>query len=478
MSMEEDLTRLVRETVKVEVENHMRIRSSELIGRGGDVVLGGMGNLYLQPGTNKKAYYKGIEIGIGTGGLYLPLVGGTLTGDLNITTNINFYSGIKTGAIFSKKVSVETVDYYGIQINPYNTHGSDPGDLYIGDNVAAPGGGGILITDTGISLIPISTNDVKIVNSIMFQNPEGGYLGRSMLQNASTAPSVGKGGIYFDTDDNNVYVNKGTYAAPDWQLVGGSIVWGSITGTLSNQTDLQNALNAKLATVDHTKAAHDALDIDADTLDGYHAAAFAFVDGVALLAANNIFTGNKQYLLGAGGSEANYPQWLMKNTTYGSGYYNVISLDDSGYLILKGSEGMKLNSTLKADITMGTYKVTGMGAATTAGDAIRYEQVPGFALSSPSRSLDTVYQNTSGKPIICIVTITSVTQTSEYTYAWAYIGISSADSFVAGIDNISPGSYISKQDTLTFIVPNNYYYKVSKTTIGTSSVTLNSWKEF
>jgi len=30
-----------------------------------------------------------------------------------------------------------------------------------------------------------------------------------------------------------------------WQAGGGSIAWGSITGTLSNQTDLQNALNAK-----------------------------------------------------------------------------------------------------------------------------------------------------------------------------------------------------------------------------------------
>ena len=358
MSMEEDLARLVRETVKAEVENHMRTRSSELIGRGGDTIVGGMGNIYLQPGVNKKAYYKGTEIGISTGGLYLPLVGGTLTGDLNITTNINFYAGIKTGAIFSKKVSVETIDYYGIQINPYNTHGSDPGDLYIGDNAAAPGGGGILITDTGISLIPISTNDVKIVNSIMFQNAEGGYLGRSMLQNASTSPSIGKGGIYFDTDDNNVYVNKGTYAAPNWQLVGGSGVWGAITGTLSDQTDLQNALNAKVATADHTKAAHDALNIDADTLDGYDAAAFAFVDGTAMLAANNVFTGNKQYLLGAGGSEANYPQWLMKNTTYGAAYYSVLRLNDAGRLELKSAEGSIIVPTTRINANQtgtGTY---------------------------------------------------------------------------------------------------------------------------
>jgi hypothetical protein len=48
------------------------------------------------------------------------------------------------------------------------------------------------------------------------------------------------------------------------QTGGGGSVWGSITGTLSNQTDLQNALNAKAA----SSHVHAATDITSETLDG------------------------------------------------------------------------------------------------------------------------------------------------------------------------------------------------------------------
>ncbi len=69
MSMEEDLARLVKAAVKDEVENHMRTRSSEFIGRGGDVTIGGMGNVHIRTDVNKKAYYNGTEIGTGAGSI-------------------------------------------------------------------------------------------------------------------------------------------------------------------------------------------------------------------------------------------------------------------------------------------------------------------------------------------------------------------------------------------------------------------------
>jgi hypothetical protein len=50
----------------------------------------------------------------------------------------------------------------------------------------------------------------------------------------------------------------------EWEIVGGSggsTVWGSITGTLSNQTDLQGALNGK-ADTGHTHAETDITDLD------------------------------------------------------------------------------------------------------------------------------------------------------------------------------------------------------------------------
>jgi hypothetical protein len=117
-----------------------------------------------------------------------------------------------------------------------------------------------------------------------------------MLQNASTAPSVGKGGIYYDTDDNNAYVNKGTYASPNWQVLGGG---------------------------------------DADTLDGYHAVAFA------LLASDNIFTGDHQIIRGVGGSQANYPTIALRNTSFNAGDFDCLFLDDSGYVNV-GIDGLSV----------------------------------------------------------------------------------------------------------------------------------------
>lgn len=57
-------------------------------------------------------------------------------------------------------------------------------------------------------------------------------------------PVVGESGkIYVTLDTNKIYRWTGsTYV----EIVDSTAVWGAITGTLSNQTDLQNALNAKV----------------------------------------------------------------------------------------------------------------------------------------------------------------------------------------------------------------------------------------
>lgn len=56
--------------------------------------------------------------------------------------------------------------------------------------------------------------------------------------------------LYLNTTDNTLFMctaaTGGTYT---WvQVGGGEVTWGTITGTLSAQTDLQNALNAKVPT--------------------------------------------------------------------------------------------------------------------------------------------------------------------------------------------------------------------------------------
>jgi len=60
---------------------------------------------------------------------------------------------------------------------------------------------------------------------------------------ADTKPDASSGAICFETDTGFIYKN----VASVWTLVpfGGVAVWGTITGTLSSQTDLQSALDGK-----------------------------------------------------------------------------------------------------------------------------------------------------------------------------------------------------------------------------------------
>jgi hypothetical protein len=65
------------------------------------------------------------------------------------------------------------------------------------------------------------------------------------VANFAALPATGETGkIYITLDTNFIYRWTGsTYV----EIKDSSAVWGAITGTLSNQTDLQNALNAKVA---------------------------------------------------------------------------------------------------------------------------------------------------------------------------------------------------------------------------------------
>ena len=103
------------------------------------------------------------------------------------------------------------------------------------------------------------------------------------VANYASLPSVGETGvIYITLDNNKVYRWTGsTYV----QISQPNAIWGSITGTLSNQTDLQSALNAKqdAATAINTSnigsqsVAYATNAGNSDTLDGYHASAFQMV---------------------------------------------------------------------------------------------------------------------------------------------------------------------------------------------------------
>jgi hypothetical protein len=63
------------------------------------------------------------------------------------------------------------------------------------------------------------------------------------VANFSALPTVGEiGKIYVTLDNNKIYRWSGSIYI---EIAANQAVWGSITGTLSNQTDLQNALNLK-----------------------------------------------------------------------------------------------------------------------------------------------------------------------------------------------------------------------------------------
>jgi len=79
------------------------------------------------------------------------------------------------------------------------------------------------------------------------------YLGTAANQTAMLALSGQKGDWCVRTDDSKVYIITGADPTQvgDWTALsyptGGSASWGSITGTLSSQSDLQSALDAKVS---------------------------------------------------------------------------------------------------------------------------------------------------------------------------------------------------------------------------------------
>lgn len=77
-----------------------------------------------------------------------------------------------------------------------------------------------------------------------------GSSGNSVHPNFASFPVTGTSGIlYIDTGLNDLYLWTGTVYELQSSTGGGT--WGSIGGTLSSQTDLQNALNAKDAVYGH-----------------------------------------------------------------------------------------------------------------------------------------------------------------------------------------------------------------------------------
>jgi len=103
-------------------------------------------------------------------------------------------------------------------------------------------------------------------------------------------------------------------------------------------------------------------------------------------------------------------------------------------------------------------------------------------MTTPSRAANTTYQNTTGRPIVIIVTVTCYRAGLAGATAYAY-GLRGTSS-----PPITIGNNVGFLDvdtlvcygmfTLVQFVPNNYYYQVATVASGTGSyVNLSNWTE-
>jgi len=103
-------------------------------------------------------------------------------------------------------------------------------------------------------------------------------------------------------------------------------------------------------------------------------------------------------------------------------------------------------------------------------------------VTAPSRTWTTVYQNTTGRPLLVIVTVECVriAGTDLSAYALAQMGTTTACTDFATSAGLMPLTTTVTEDLKDVIilpVPNNYYYKVTRTYGTGCSVILAGWLE-
>ena len=118
-----------------------------------------------------------------------------------------------------------------------------------------------------------------------------------------TKPASVAGDCFIETNTGKNFYPDG---ASGWtQAAGGAAAWGDITGTLSNQTDLQSALNAKASTtakLDSFAAPDDVTTLNATT--AAHGLMMKYPGGTAnFLRADGSFAAPPG---GGGGTPVNY----------------------------------------------------------------------------------------------------------------------------------------------------------------------------
>jgi hypothetical protein len=154
-----------------------------------------------------------------------------------ITTTYDPIQTLSTGPEYNSRI-FDVFNFLSDQV----FQGFSPGPTYVGGVVAAyPNFASFPVTGTE-SVIYIDEAD----NSAYYWDGSSYQLlvstGVEEYANFASFPITGSANvIYIDMSNFKPYVWDGSA----YQSIGGSATWGSITGTLSAQTDLQSALNAK-----------------------------------------------------------------------------------------------------------------------------------------------------------------------------------------------------------------------------------------
>ncbi len=230
----------------------------------------------------------------------------------------------------------------------------------------------------GLSDLPDIVNITKIIRDTSTNKPPAGTVGR----------------LFFETDTHIIYYDDGT----QWVKLG-VVDWANIDGKPSSfPPDAHTHPVADLT--DHNKATHDALGIDADTVDG--------LQGSDLEQAANKGVAN-------------------------------------GYAPLDANAQVPVANLPDAVKTSNLQDVTAF------------------------RSENTVYQNTTGKHLLVIVTIDLYIGT--YAYAYGLTGAAS-NTLIYQVKS-REGSGNHDLMPISFIVPPNYYYKVEINT----NTRIDSWWE-
>lgn len=95
----------------------------------------------------------------------------------------------------------------------------------------------------------------------------------------------------------------------------------------------------------------------------------------------------------------------------------------------------------------------------------------------PTRALDTTYQNTSGRARMCIISciLSAATGANDATASGAIGSVSPPLAYTARIGSIASGDI---RASMTFIVPNGWYYQCKTALVGGGTCDLSLWAEY